>query len=82
MRKLSAVLLPVAAVGALVASTLAAAGPAAADPWGYGRSERHEQVDRYRGDRDRGGHESHRDWGHRDWGHRDGGHRYRDHRGR
>jgi len=81
MRKLS-FLLPVAAVGALVASTLAVAGPAAAEPWGhgdYGRSERHEHFDHYRRfDRfDRRHHEGRGDWGRHDGGSRYGEHRWR-----
>jgi hypothetical protein len=69
MRKLSSALLPVAAVGALVASTLAVAGPAAAEPWGHGRSVGHEHVDHARGFGGRG-HDSRRDGGHRYGGHR------------
>lgn len=87
MRKLSAFLLPVAAVGALVASSLAVAGPAAADSWGYGygRYERHEHFDRARHfdryDRyDRSDRYRYERRG--DWGRRDGGDRYGDHRGR
>jgi hypothetical protein len=78
MRKLSSVLLPVAAVGALVASSLAVAGPAAADPWGhgYGRSAHNEHSDRAHGF-DRSRHDSHGDRARRD-----GGHRYGEPRGR
>ena len=87
MRKLSTFLLPVAAVGALVASTLAVASPAAADSWGhggygYGRYERHAQFDGYRRfDRfDR--YERYRFERRGDWGRRDGGYRYGEHRWR
>lgn len=84
MRKLSSFLLPVAAVGALVASSLAVAGPAAADSWGngYGRYERHEHFDRSRHfdrfDRFERRHDERRG----DRGRRDGGWRYGEHRWR
>lgn len=63
MRKLTSVLLPVAAVGVLVGSTLAVAGPAAADPQGhgYGRPVHHAHVDRAHGRP----HAAHRYGGHR-----------------
>ena len=70
MRKLSSFLLPVAAVGALVASSLAVAGPAAAHDYGHGRYERHARFDRHHGFDGR--HHEGRGWGHR----------YGDHRGR
>jgi hypothetical protein len=73
MRKLSSFLLPVAAVGALVASSLAVAGPAAAWDYSHGRYERHAHFDRHHGF-DRGRHEG---WSRHDGAHRYGGHRWR-----